>query len=210
MSRVSPARVHTPAAIVDHPDRARWNAKYAQAGRPAFTVHPLVAAALAVGVPAGPVAEWACGSSGNALALAAAGCEVAAVDVADLALDFLEAEAERRGLTSRISCVHADLETWQAPLGAYALVLCVNYWSPTVFAAACTALAPAGLLAWQAWASDPEKAEAVKHPDWYLRPGEPASLLPAGFTVVISEDLPGHHGPARRLLARRAAAGDSP
>jgi hypothetical protein len=37
-----------------------------------------------------------------------------------------------------------------------------------------------------------------------LAPGEPASLLPAGFTVLDQHDLPDRQGlMRRRLLARR-------
>jgi hypothetical protein len=43
--------------------------------------------------------------------------------------------------------------------------------------------------------------------DWCLASGEPASLLPAGFTVVDTRELPDNErGTKRRLLARRVAA----
>ena len=48
--------------------------------------------------PRGPVLELASGPSGSALAAAAAGRNVTAVDVSDVALDMLAAEAQRRGV----------------------------------------------------------------------------------------------------------------
>jgi hypothetical protein len=37
--------------------------------------------------------------------------------------------------------------------------------------------------------------------DWCLEPGEPASLLPAGFEILDERDLPG--SAKRTLLVRR-------
>jgi hypothetical protein len=92
-----------------HPDRLRWNARYASGFVPSFTPHPLAVRALAMDLPDGPVADLACGPSGTVLLAAAR-----------------------------------------------------------------------------------------------LAPGEPASLLPAGFAVLDQHDLPDRHGLMRRqLLARR-------
>jgi hypothetical protein len=39
--------------------------------------------------------------------------------------------------------------------------------------------------------------------EWCLDTGEPATLLPAGFDVLIQRDLPDDQPARRRLLARR-------
>ncbi len=153
-------------------------------------------------LPAGPVLELACGTSGSALLAAAAGRAVTAVDVSEVALQSLAAEAARRGVAGLVTAVHADLPAWAPPPGArYALVLCTRYWDAAVFAMAAAAVAPGGLLAWEAFTEQALAARPGMCPDWCLRPGEPASLLPAGFTVLHQADLPGDRA-ARRLLAR--------
>lgn len=181
-----------------HPDRLRWNARYTDSA-PTFTPHPLVARALAAGLPEGPVLELACGRSGSALELAAAGRRVVAVDVSDVALDQLAAEARRRGLSSMITCVQADAAGFVPEPGAYALVLATRFWDARVFAAAAPAVAPGGLLGWEALAQG-EQPRA-----YHVRHGELARRLPAGFTVV-AEDL-AIVGERRTtwLLARSAA-----
>jgi hypothetical protein len=185
----------------DHPDRVRWNAKYA--GRqPRFEPHPLVAEVQATGMPAGPAVELACGMSGNALALAAAGREVIAIDVSDLALERLTEEAARRGLASLITCVYADLTSWRPPEAAYALVLCVYFWSPEVFSRTCRSLLPGGLLAWEAPVASGTAPAHVRE-EWRLGPEQPATLLPDDFDVVHQRDVDGHHGLSRRMVARR-------
>jgi hypothetical protein len=184
-----------------HPDRLRWNARYAKGGAPSFTPPALAVRALAMDLPDGPVADLACGPSGAVLLAAADGRQVTAVDVSDVALGLLGEEAGRRGLGPLITLVHADLSAWRAQPRSYALVLCTGFWERSVFAAASEAVAIGGLLAWEAFTSEARRARPTLPPDWCLAPGEPACLLSADFTVLDQHDVPGDR---RQLLARRA------
>ena len=120
----------------DHPDRIRWNARYATGFVPSFAAHPLAVRALSMDLPDGPVADLACGPSGSALLAAANGRRVTAVDVSEVALWLLGDEARRRGLDSLITLVHADLSAWQPEARSYALVLGTGFWNSAVFTAA--------------------------------------------------------------------------
>lgn len=187
---------------VDHPDRVKWNAKYAAAA-PAFAPHPLLEAALAAGVPDGPALELACGLSGNALALAASGRQVLAADVSDVALRLLDGEAAARRLGPLVATLHVDLLEWTPPAGAFALVLATRYWERVPFTRAAAAVAPGGLLAWEAFTPAHRRYRPEFRDEWCVAPGEPASLLPAGYTVLVERDLDDGKGASRRLLARR-------
>ena len=190
--------------LADHPDRMRWNARYGGGFTASFEPHPLAVQALSLRLPDGPVADLACGPSGSALLAAAAGRRVTAVDISEVALDLLAAEARRRGLGDLIRLVHADLGTWRPEPGGYALVLGTGYWDQAVFAVAAQAVVPGGALGWEAFTADARRARPGLCPDWCLEPGEPASLLPAGFAVLGQQDRPdSEHGTRRRLLARR-------
>jgi SAM-dependent methyltransferase len=183
-----------------HPDRIRWNTRYQDRPGPAFEAHPLAVRALELPPPAGPVLDLACGPSGTALRAAGQGRPVTAVDVSDVALDLLGREARRRGLDARITLVHADLGTWR-PVGVYALVLCTGFWDRAVFTGlAAGAVAPGGVLAWEAFTTEARRVRPRLPAEWCLAPGEPGGLLPAGFTVVDQHDTPDSR---RRLLARR-------
>jgi hypothetical protein len=188
----------------DHPDRLRWNARYAEGRAPSFSPHPLAVRALALGLPDGPVVDLACGASGAALLAAAGGRPVTAVDVSDVALTMLGDEAGRRGLGPLITLVHADLSAWRAGPRSCALVLCTGFWDRAVFATATEAVADGGLLAWEALTSEARRARPTLPPDWCVGPGEPASLLPADFTVLDQHDVPADR---RQLLARREPEG---
>ncbi|TYB45629.1 SAM-dependent methyltransferase [Actinomadura chibensis] len=184
-----------------HPDRLRWNAKYGDA--PAMSPpHPLAERALALALPDGEVLDIASGPSGSAVYAAARGRRVTAVDISEVALERLRAEARRRGLDSLITLVQDDLGAWRPRPEGYALVLCTGFWDRAVFARAAGAVAPGGALAWEAFTAAARRARPSLPADWCLAPGEPASLLPDGFTVLdeADDDATGK----RRLLARRA------
>ena len=204
--------------LAGHPDRLRWNARYEGGPLAPFSPHPLAVLALQPPdgpapegpVLEGPVLELACGPSGSAILAAAAGRRVTAVDISEVALGLLEREARRRGLGDLITLVHADLRAWRPPSRRYALVLCTGYWDRAVFLPAAGAVAPGGLLGWEAFTLAARRARPGLPEQWCLRPGEPASLLPDGFVVVEQRDHrdpPGGAGGVgaakRRLLAWR-------
>jgi len=179
--------------LAGHPDRLRWNVRYGQ-GPASFTPHPLAVAALAVPPPAAPDGRM-----------------VTAVDISDVALGLLGGESRRRGLRAQITLVHADLRDWRPAGVSYALVLCTGYWDRAVFATAVTAVAPGGVLAWEAFTAGARRVRPGLCPDWCLADGEPVSLLGAGFEVLDVRDLPdGGRGPKRAMLVRRLAAPRGP
>lgn len=194
-----------PDDLAGHPDQVRWNERYGAGFTASFAPHPVAGAALALDLPDGPVADLASGPSGSALLAAAQGRPVTAVDVSGVALGLLGREARRRGLDHLITLVHADLRAWTPTPGGYALVLGTGFWDPGVFAAAVRALAPGGVLGWEAFTTAARRARPTLPEAWCLRPGEPATLLPDSVTVISQEDLlDDQRGTRRRLLARRA------
>ena len=201
MSRDSAGAMLVPG---DQPDRVKWNARYAAGFAPSFAPHPLAARSLTLALPDGPVADLACGPSGTALLAAAHGRRVTAVDISEVALGLLGAEARRRGLGEEITLVHADLAAWRPEPRSFALVLCTGYWASAVFTAASGAVAEGGLLAWEAFTAEARLSRPSLAPEWCLAPGEPASLLPPGFTLLDQSDMPSPEQPLRRqMLARR-------
>ena len=150
---------------------------------PSFRPNPLAARALALVLPDGPVADLACGPSGAALLAAEQGRRVTAVDVSEVALGLLGAEARRRGLGHLITLVHADLSGWAPEPRSHALVLATGFWDAAVFATAAAAVADGGLLAWEALTAEARRSASGPAAGVVPGRGEPASLLPPGFTL---------------------------
>ncbi len=189
--------------LAGHPDRERWNARYEGRDPAPLEPHPVAVRALSLGVPDGPVADLACGLGGSALLAATAGHRVTAVDISDVALGVLAEEASRRGVGELITVVQADLGAWRPEPGGYALVLCTGFWDRAVFATAAGAVAAGGVLGWEAFTAEARRARPGLPADWCLEPGEPASLLPAGFEILDERDLP--ESAKRNLLVRLRA-----
>lgn len=190
--------------LAGNPDRLRWNARYGAGFVASFEPHPVAVETLALASPAGPVLELGSGPSGSALLAAAAGHRVVAVDASDVALELLEDEADRRGLGGLVTLVHADLSVWRPEPGCYALVLCTGFWDRDLFPAAAAAVAGGGLLGWEAYTAERHREQPHFPMAWCLMPGEPASLLPAGWQQLSQTDLP---GAKRRLVARAPCGG---
>jgi len=160
---------------------------------------PFVREALALlgPVPAGlaPRAlDVACGRGRHALAMAAAGYAVDAVDYALPALQTLRGHAARRGLTIR--CLAADVTTWPLPPARYALVVVVSFLERSLHPALRAAVAPGGALLIETFARD---AAAPVAPERALAPGELDAEC-AGWQVLARRDLHVEH--AGRLAAR--------
>jgi SAM-dependent methyltransferase len=194
-----------PPELADHPDRLRWNQRYGSGFAPDFRPHELAVLALAASPPDGPMLELACGPSGSALLAAEQGRGVTAVDVSEVALRLLAAEARRRRLEQLITVVQADLTTWHPAPWAYSVVLCTGYWDRALFGLAAGLVAPAaGLMAWEALTQAARQGHPRLPAEWCLASEEPASLLPTGFEVIRQQDTGPEPAIRRRMLARRA------
>jgi cyclopropane fatty-acyl-phospholipid synthase-like methyltransferase len=189
---------HAASVPIGHPDRLRWNSRYA--GSPSLITRGLAERALSLPLPEGPVLDLACGVSASTLLAAEMGRRVTAVDVSDVALNLLAAEVNRRGLDELVTVVWADLANWRPP-STYAAVLCMGYWDRALFTTAVDAVRPGGAVAWEAFTMNARQDRPHLPPEWCLNPGEPASLLPSTFTVL--ENQP--HGPSKHQLLATTA-----
>jgi len=189
-------------------DAERWNARYSGDYTATFRPHPLAERALALPMPAGPVLDLASGPSGSVLLAAAAGRRSVAVDISEVALGLLSAHVRQRPPAAPVAIVLADLNTWRPRQNSCALVLCTGYWDSALFSSAATAVLPGGLLGWESLTTEVRRRRPDMSAGWCLRPGEPASLLPAGFCVLHEENLPPGGPATRRQMLARAPAHD--
>jgi len=125
-------------------DRKRWEEKYEAGVHPEREPNPILERALAFAPPKGRALDVACGRGRHAIALARRGYEVDAVDLSPLGL----ACARERAGHLRIRWIEADLDTWEPPEGAYAVLVCVDFTDERLVPRMLRALAPGGVLAY--------------------------------------------------------------
>jgi SAM-dependent methyltransferase len=163
---------------------------------------------LAAAARAGPLLDLASGRGRHALAAAADGARVLAIDRDPLALRELEAIARRRRLA--ILGIRADLET---SLGipvrpqSCAGILVFRFLFRPLAPAITAGLAPGGLLLYETFTlAQRELGSGPRNPRFLLAPGELLALFPDLTPLAYWEGrTPGPHPEClARLLARRA------
>ena len=155
----------------------------------------------------GPVLDLACGTGRHALAAAALGGRVVAMDRDRTALGVLGAASHARHLT--VHRVRADLERPHgipARTGVFALILVFRFLFRPLAPAIAAALRPGGLLLYETFLVDPRPAPpGPRSPEFRLAPGELLQLFPGLHVLRYAEGVVGTPpAPAlARLVARR-------
>ena len=128
------------------------------------------------------VLDLACGTGRHALAAAALGANVVAVDRDPVRLDAARAEAARRKLT--VEWIEADLEKPWPPLGQFDVVLLFNYLDRPRMYLVAEAVAPGGYLLFETFLEVQRQLGWGPEQDAHLLKYGEASSLVAPLTVV--------------------------
>jgi SAM-dependent methyltransferase len=161
-------------------DAARWDEKWRQRrGRPIGEPSPLLlvaAAASRATAPGGRALDVACGSGRHALALAAAGFQVTAVDASAEALAQLRAAARALGLA--VVTRRLDLTRDELPGEAQDLVVCTLYLDRALAPALVRLVAPGGRLVLETFRAEQVARSGGRFlAERCLRPGELRELV---------------------------------
>jgi SAM-dependent methyltransferase len=155
----------------------------------------------------GPVLDLACGRGRHALAAAARGLTVVALDRDHDRLASLSRSAPARAGAVRV--VEADLETASTPpldAARFGAVLVFRYLHRPLMPWIESLLMPGGLLLYETFTlAQRELGWGPKNEDYLLRPGELPGLLPGLEVEFYEEGLSRDRRPAAtaRLKARR-------
>lgn len=136
--------------------RERWNERYSDGRLEKPDLSPsnwlVDQRKLLESMNAGKALDIACGYGRNALYLAELGFRVDAVDISDVAIDWLTAESMRRNVP--VSATLRDLEKHSIPERSYDLIICFRYLQRSLFPAIQQALLPQGLLIFETFSRD--------------------------------------------------------
>lgn len=154
--------------------------------------------------------DVATGTGRNALALAAAGYTVDAVDISEVAIDRARTEAHDRGL--EVNWQVADLDTDPLPGDGYDLITVLRYRNPGLWPRLRTALAPDGwILVEHHLQTDRPDIAGPRDDAFRLAPGELLTAFGDLRVVHYAEGVePADDGTAQFVIARLVACAGSP
>ncbi len=189
-------------------DRDRWNARYANGTYETITHPSTYLEANIATLKLGRALDLACGAGRNALFLAAAGFEVDAVDVSDIALARAAATAAARSLD--VHWIEADLTEHLTTISPpYDLITIIRYVDLDLVGQAASWLKPGGVILIElhlALETEIELAGPKSH-RFRVKPGELAQSV-SGLDILDSteglvEDPDGKTAALARIIARR-------
>lgn len=186
-------------------DADRWEARY-RAGNAAYAAQ---ASAFVLDwlprLPRGRALDVACGLGANAIAMAKAGFEVTAIDIAPTALDCARTEAVRHGVAVDWQC--ADLADLRMPAARYDLIVNIHFVNRDLVAQFADALRPGGYVLFEQHLRWPTPVAGPASDHFRLRPGELRHLLwqvdVVEYSEGVSENNNGEHFAVARAVARR-------
>ena len=185
-------------------DADRWEARY-RAGDAAYAAQP---SAFVLDwlprLPRGRALDVACGLGATAMALAEAGFEVTAIDIAPTALPPAGGEAARRGLAVDWQC--ADLADIRLPAAHYDLIVDIHFLNRDLVAQFADALRPGGYVLFEQHLRWPTPVAGPGSDHFRLRPGELRHLLWQLEPVHDEEGLFPADAPGRQFALARAVA----
>jgi 2-polyprenyl-3-methyl-5-hydroxy-6-metoxy-1,4-benzoquinol methylase len=164
-----------PEDAMSSADADRWEARY-RAGDAAYAAQPSTFVLdWLPHLPLGRALDVACGLGATAIALAKAGFEVTAIDIAPTALARARAEADRRGVGVDWQC--ADLADLRLPTARYDLIINIHFVNRDLVAQFADALRPGGHVLFEQHLRWPTPVAGPGSDHFRLRPGELRHLL---------------------------------
>jgi SAM-dependent methyltransferase len=190
-----------------HPRLEKWNARYAERrGAPDEPPEGLLFEAMAHVTP-GLALDVACGAGRHTLALAQAGFRVDAVDGSSEGLAMLARSAAAYGLTERIRCIEADLESappgFAFEPGRYDLVAEFFFLHREIFPSLREAVRPGGVFVAAIHCAAPDAPTSMNRA-FTLLPGELEREVAAwGFEVLVARERTPRDANGSRASAMR-------
>ncbi len=139
-----------------HPDRRRWNEKYRREGFEAFAKEPSPwlkqHESLLMEQAKGLALDVAAGNGRNAFYLASLGFEVKALDISDVAIQWIRDQAQQRRVN--VQANWTNLETEALGNEEYEVLVNFNYLQRSTFTGLKAALRPGGLLIFETMTTD--------------------------------------------------------
>lgn len=127
--------------------------------------------------------EIACGTGRNSIYIETFGYEVDALDISDVALEFLNKKNIKNIHTKQI-----DLENYIPPKESYDLIIMTNYLDRAIIPHLANALKKDGILFIETYMHDPQNDKKPSKPEYLLKEGELKTFFDNRFKIIDYEE----------------------
>ena len=171
-------------------DKEKWDAKYLKKSQ---LLRPRQASAN--------LKEWidycrgtkaldlACGAGRNSIYLAKCGFDVDAVDIAQIAIDALDAEADKKNLSHKVNAVLADLDRYKIEEEKYDLIVMTNFLDRKILSSAKLALKKDGILFVETYMISDENEKTKSDLNNLLKSQELKNMLDDSFQILSYDEF---------------------
>ena len=171
-------------------DKEKWDLKYlkkSQLLRPRDASKNLQE--CIVHCKGGKALDLACGAGRNSIFLAECGFDVDALDIAEVALEALRAEATKKNLLSKINTYQVDLDTYRIKEEKYDLIVMTNFLDRTVLESAKSALKVDGILFVETYMISDENEKKESDLKNLLRDQELKNMLDDSWEILYYDEF---------------------
>lgn len=162
-----------------HEDKIKWEKKYLET--PSLLKDRQASEKLRkITLPKGKKAlEVACGTGRNSIYLAENGFDVDAIDISEVALEFLNQKHIKNIFTKQI-----DLETYIPEKNSYDLIVMTNYLDRKLITHLASALKKDGILFIETYMNDPKNDKKPSKPEYLLDNNELKTFFDENYEII--------------------------
>ncbi len=133
--------------------------------------------------------DLACGAGRNTIYLAKLGYEIDALDIAEVALEALAAEAHNEEVHELINAQLFDLDTFAPASERYELIIMMNFLDRGLIERAKKGLKREGLFIVETYMDDSRNEKKDANKEYLLKKEELKSLFSEGYKVLFYEEF---------------------
>lgn len=133
--------------------------------------------------------DLACGAGRNSIFLAECGFDVDALDIAEVAVAALNAEARSKNLHSKINTYQVDLDTHEIEENLYDIIIMTNFLDRAVLESAKSALKKDGILFVETYMINDENEKTQSDPNNLLKSQELKNILDDSWQILHYDEF---------------------
>ncbi|WP_455755946.1 class I SAM-dependent methyltransferase [Sulfurimonas sp.] len=171
-------------------DKEKWDAKYLQKSqllrprKPSKNLEDYIEHCKGT-----QALDLACGSGRNSIFLAEYGFDVDALDIAQVAIEALDTEAQKKNLHSKISTYQVDLDTHEIQEDIYDIIVMTNFLDRAVLESSKNALKKEGVLFVETYMASEENEKKQSNEKNLLKSQELKNMLDDSWQILYYDEF---------------------